>query len=190
MSRRVNPDGWRKCAHLSSIGSCNPDGKTCNCLHGAQPQTPCLFSDMRPSKILAVITAARAAGVTHIVEEGRYGGLSALMYAHHGFQVTSIEFLPLTGATIALKQLAPQVRLLNGDGSALLPQLLSLMDAEETARTLVIFDGEKRFGAWKTYQKLKDEVAIAVFDDTNLTPTLKHASSGACSTVPARCGGK
>ena len=34
-----------------------------------------------------MITAARLAGVTHIIEEGRYGGLSALMYALHGFKV-------------------------------------------------------------------------------------------------------
>tara|TARA_B110001452_G_scaffold57670_1_gene44726 strand:+ start:4261 stop:5370 length:1110 start_codon:yes stop_codon:yes gene_type:complete len=168
MSRAINPEGWKKCATLSSIGSCSPDGNNCNCLHGAKRDTPCLFSDMRPTKILAVITAARAAGVTHIVEEGRYGGLSALMYAWHGFDVTSIEFLPLTGATIALKQLAPNIRLLDGDGSKLLPEILGPLDAATAARTMVIFDGEKRFGAWKTYEKIKDKVAVAVFDDTNL----------------------
>ena len=168
MSRAVNPDGWKKCAHLSSIGECDKEGKMCNCLHGAQRDTPCLFSDMRPTKILAVITAARAAGITHIVEEGRYGGLSALMYAHHGFEVTSVEFLPLTGATIALKQLAPQVKLLDGDGSKLLPEILLPMSTEQAARTMVIFDGEKRFGAWRTYEKIKHKVAVAVFDDTNI----------------------
>ena len=46
---------------------------------------PCLFSDMRPLKILSIITAAREAGVRHIIEEGRFGGLSALIYSHHGF---------------------------------------------------------------------------------------------------------
>ena len=47
----------------------------------------CLFGDMRPGKLLAIISACRAAGVTHIIEEGRYGGLSALVYAMHGFKV-------------------------------------------------------------------------------------------------------
>ena len=135
MSRAVNPNGWKKCAHLSSIGSCHPEGKACNCLHGRQRNTPCLFSDMRPTKILAAITVARAAGITHIIEEGRYGGLSALMYALHGFDVTSIEFLPLMGATIALQQLAPQVRLLDGDGSKLLPQLVGTLSPAAAART-------------------------------------------------------
>jgi hypothetical protein len=168
MSRAVNPDGWKKCARLSSIGSCHPEGKACNCLHGRQRNTPCLFSDMRPTKILAAITVARAAGITHIIEEGRYGGLSALMYALHGFEVTSIEFLPLTGATIALQQLAPQVRLLDGDGSKLLPQLVGTLNPAAAARTMVVFDGEKRFGAWRTYATIKDKVALAIFDDTNL----------------------
>ena len=39
-------------------------------------------------------------GVTHIVEEGRFGGLSAYMYALHGFDVTSIEFLPLESVSL------------------------------------------------------------------------------------------
>ena len=54
-----------------------------------EPTKPPLFhcTSRRPVKILAVITAARLAGVTHIIEEGRYGGLSALMYALHGFKV-------------------------------------------------------------------------------------------------------
>ena len=61
----------------ADIISCKPEHvkPSCTCLRGDN----CLFSDMRPTKILAAITAARAAGVTHIIEEGRYGGLSAYM---------------------------------------------------------------------------------------------------------------
>ena len=73
-----------------------------------------------PPQILAVITAARLAGVTHIIEEGRYGGLSALIYALHGFKVTSVEFLPLDAATVALKAMAPTdnpIELIDGDGT-------------------------------------------------------------------------
>ena len=128
---------------------------------------------MRPTKLLAIIAAARAAGVTHLIEEGRFGGLSALMYALHGFEVTSIEFLPLSGVSAALSALAPSVRLLDGDGRQLLPRLL-LPPAEggegalDPARVGVIFDGEKRFGAYATWQKVKHRAAFAVFDDTNL----------------------
>ena len=35
---------------------------------------------------------------------------------------------------------------------------------------LMNFDGEKRAAAWKTYKKLADRVALAVFDDTNVKP--------------------
>jgi hypothetical protein len=120
---------------------------------------------MRPTKLLGVITAARAAGVTHLIEEGRFGGLSALMYSLHGFQVTSIEFLPLTGPSATLRQ--HSVRLLDGDGRELLPRLTG--DSQlDPARTAVIFDGEKRFGAWETWKKIRHRVAFGVFDDTNL----------------------
>jgi hypothetical protein len=132
------------------------------------PLERCLFSDMRPTKILAAIVAARLAGVTHIIEEGRFGGLSSYMLNLHGFQVTSIEYLPLDGTTNSLRALAPQIRLLTGDGSELLERLLRNISPEQARRTMVIFDGEKRFAAWKTYQKIRDKVAIAILDDTNI----------------------
>jgi len=172
MTRLLNPDGWRTCARLSQLETCNRQHHHCFCLHGRDNGTaPCLFSDMRPVKILAVIAAARLAGVTHIIEEGRYGGLSALMYALHGFKVTSVEFLPLYAATTALKLLAPvdnPVELIDGDGTKVLPNLTLGLTQMEAQQTMVIFDGEKRFGAWDTYQKIKEKVAVAVFDDTNL----------------------
>lgn len=163
MSRAANPDGWKKCARISKIETCERpnDKRSCCCLHGQR----CLFSDMRPTKILAVIAAARAAGVTRIVEEGRFGGLSAYMYHLHGFEVVSVEFLPLSGATAALRERAPAIELVEGDGAKLLPTLLTPKDA---ARTAVIFDGEKRLGAWQTFAKVRANVALAVFDDTNI----------------------
>jgi len=54
----------------------------------------CLYSDMTPTTTIAMISLARAAGVNHIIEEGREGGLSAFLYSLHGFQVTSVEYLP------------------------------------------------------------------------------------------------
>ena len=93
MSRAKNPDGWKQCAKLQTIGTCDRASdrdRKCACLttadttvfskvanalsntatHGGSG-AGCLFSDMRPTKILSAVTAARAAGVTHIVEEGR-----------------------------------------------------------------------------------------------------------------------
>lgn len=193
MSYSKDPNAWQRCMHhhtWPNVGTC-PEAQTnrrlrsCGCLTDrsavdvgdrfarATPaekirMAPCLYSDMRPSKLLAVVTAARAAGVTHIVEEGRYGGLTALLYALHGFCVTSIEFLPLSGVSRALTLLAgDSVRQLEGDGSVLVPQLIDAMSDDEAARTLVIFDGEKRLEAFRTFEKLRGRVPLAVFDDTD-----------------------
>ena len=164
MSKAKNPDGWKTCATKWTVSQCAEKTPNCACLSG----TPCLFSDMRPAKIHAVITAARLAGVTHIVEEGRFGGLSALLYCLHGFEVTSVEFLPLDGPSEALRTLCPQVRQVTGDGSKLVPQIVSAMSREEQRKTMVIFDGEKRFDAYKTFLKVKSQIPLAIFDDSNL----------------------
>jgi hypothetical protein len=65
--------------------------------------------------------------VTHIVEEGRYGGLSAYMYFIFGFNVTSIEFLPLSKVEKSLNALAPGIAVLNGDGRDLVPKSVKLI---------------------------------------------------------------
>ena len=172
MSRMHNPDGWQRCAPKFVTMNCSDEAlqaarlqrfggsRNCCCLRGPL----CMFTDMRPGKILAAIAAARAAGVTRIVEEGRFGALSTFMYALHGFEVVSIEFLPLTGPTDGLERLAPQVKRLTGDGRVLLPEVLDKADAH---RTMVIFDGEKREYAWKTFDKLRGLMAAAIFDDSN-----------------------
>ena len=83
--------------------------------------------------------------------------------------MTSVEFLPLDAATAALKAFAPtDVTLLDGDGTEILPNLTLGLTPREAQQTMVIFDGEKRFGAWGTYEKIKKKVAVAVFDDTNI----------------------
>ena len=81
MSYSKGPLAWQKCMHhhtWPNIGTC-PEAqhderlRSCGCLTDAAADAshPCLYSDMRPSKLLAVITAARLAGIDHIVEEGR-----------------------------------------------------------------------------------------------------------------------
>ena len=138
--------------------------RSCLCLVG----DGCLFSDMRPLKILSVVAAARAAGITHVIEQGRYGGLSAVMYAQHGLRVTSIERLPLASIESALRTSAPSVEIVNGDGREEVIRLTRGLDARTAARTMVIFDGEKRMRAWTTFEQVREHVALAVFDDTNL----------------------
>ena len=60
------------------------------------------------------------------------------------------------------------VAALNTLGTMILPRLTLGLTQKEAQQTMVIFDGEKRFGAWRTYQKIKEKVAVAVFDDTNI----------------------
>ena len=155
--------------------------------------------------------------MTHIVEEGRFGGLSAYMYALHGFDVTSIEFLPLESVkspipssppsspiymshltlpprarrvshapshvivssqvSNALRKMAPRVKLLTGDGSQLVPEVLNRLAPDERERTMVIFDGEKRFRAWSTWEKVRDKAAMAIFDDSNIGKEGKQVES-------------
>jgi uncharacterized caspase-like protein len=123
---------------------------------------------MQPFKLLLVIAAARAANVTTIIEEGREGGVSALVYSMHGFDVVSIEYLPLEHVKRGLREFAPAVRQLDGDGSILVPQLIGQMSQHDAARTLVVFDGEKRQAAYKTYRTVQARIAAAVFDDTHV----------------------
>ena len=85
----------------------------------------------------------------------------------HGFDVVSVEFLPLTGATAAIKRMAPQIEMVDGDGSKLLTDG-TLLRPQDAARTMVIFDGEKRFDAYKTFLKVRHLLAVAIFDDTSI----------------------
>jgi len=229
-----NPDAWRDSISIAN----NPSGKkrcelcknfnNCSCLAPDKEPHPgpgCLFGDMRPGKLLAVIGACRRLGITHIIEEGRYGGLSAYMCtrAHrirdtvassltpleptpisvrrsvrrgvamercvhrtlarhphlrshvptvlpswadalHGFKVTSVELLPIDFVASSLRNAVPTMRLMTGDGSQLVPQLVR--DADPTERVAVIFDGEKRHKAYATYKQVASRVHLAVFDDS------------------------
>ena len=88
------------------------------------------------------------------------------MYHLHGFRVTSIEFGPIDEVTMALREMAPSIRLLDGDGSKLIPEIVGNMSDREAARTMIFFDGEKRVFAHRTYQKVRARVGAAAFDDS------------------------
>ena len=143
--------------------------RNCSCFaqERSSPESPpCLFGDMRPAKLLAIISACRALGVTHIIEQGRYGGLSAWLYSLHGFKVSSIELLPLSEVSEALRRRAPEVTLIDGDGRAEVQRLVRASHGSE--RLAVIFDGEKRQTAYETFTTVKSKLVLAAFDDTNL----------------------
>ena len=81
-------------------------GLKCSCWTG----DGCLYSSMSTGTTVSAISIARAAGVEHIIEEGREGGMSAFVYQLHGFQLTSLEYLPEEESTAALALAAPSVR--------------------------------------------------------------------------------
>jgi len=176
MDKGRNPNGIHTCMINSlSVTDCALDPtwgpkiskSSCPCFISRVPGEGCIFGDMRPLKILAVVVLARKLGVTHIIEEGRYGGLTAYIYSLLGFKVTSIEYVPLDDVTDSLKKLAPTMRLLDGDGHVLTPQVVS--EADPSERIAVIFDGTKRHDAYDTsWLKVKDKVVFAAFDDTNV----------------------
>eukprot|EP00966_Prymnesium_polylepis_P204812 4744552-Prymnesium_polylepis.2 len=49
----------------------------------------------------------------------------------HGFDVTSVEYLPEDDVQAALAQLAPAVKLVTGDGSSIIPALVAAMSEEQ-----------------------------------------------------------
>ena len=163
MVKRLNPRGHERCVPKWRVENCSsPESKfadlaekDCSCLAPRQPGSDCLFGDMRPAKLLSIIAAARVAGVRHIIEQGRYGGLSAYIYALHGFQVTSIELVPLDDVSRSLRHAAPSVSLIDADGRTAVLDAVAKAAAGE--RLAVIFDGEKRLAAYETFRQIKSE---------------------------------
>lgn len=171
--KTVNPNPraceWTKGKSLMTrsmdLGKCNYRGSRHNCSCTTGAGEPCLSSNMNPGTIVSNIALARRGGVKHIIEEGREGGLTALIYWLHGFTVTSIEYSPIDEVSTALREMAPGVVQLDGDGRQLVPELVRNMSRREAAQTMIFFDGEKRTFAYDTFGKVKDRVAFAAFDD-------------------------
>ena len=157
----------------STAGRCTPEmlKATCRCTTGMG--RPCLYATLNTGAQVSAIALARAAGVDHIIEEGREGGMSAFIYAVHGFRVTSVEYLPEEESSRALRQMAPSITLASGDGAHIIPALVSRMSDAEAARTMIYFDGEKRVYAHRTYRTVRERVALAAFDDSRL-PSFHH----------------
>ena len=76
----------------SQMAACWQLNSACPCWTGRGK--PCLYSWMSAATTVAALAIMRAAGIRHIIEEGREGGLSAYMYHIHGVRVTSVEYLP------------------------------------------------------------------------------------------------
>lgn len=131
----------------------------------------CLWGNMPPMKPLAIIALARALNVTHIVESGRMGGMSSLVYDVHGFRTTSVEMLPLPGVMFDLRKAAPGVELLSGDGSVVVPKFLDQLELESGssgARVAVVVDGPKEDPAYEMAMIAvsRPSVAFVAVDDS------------------------
>lgn len=95
---------------------------------------------------------------------------NALCSGHHGFHVTGIEKRLDSDVEASLRARLPAGDIVLGDGARVLPDLAKAIGGEQGHRVAVIFDGEKRFGAFTTFEKLEEHVAFAVFDDTSVKP--------------------
>ena len=145
--------------------------RDCPCLEPRQGASSCFMGQQSPRNLLSVIALARRRNITHLIEQGRYYGHSAFIYHVHGLHLTSVELLPMQHTSAALRRRAPSMVQLDGDGSQITIQLVEELRGQVkagTARVAVIFDGEKREGAYThSFVKVKDAVVFAVFDDTH-----------------------
>ena len=87
----------------------------------------CLYSQMPPRKILAFISAARAANVTHVIESGVKGGGTTVTYQRF-FETFAVDmkFSPAVRAQLNRHQ----VKTFEGDGNELVPLLIDLIENE------------------------------------------------------------
>eukprot|EP00315_Gephyrocapsa_oceanica_P011266 CAMPEP_0185285688 /NCGR_PEP_ID=MMETSP1363-20130426/1871_1 /TAXON_ID=38817 /ORGANISM="Gephyrocapsa oceanica, Strain RCC1303" /LENGTH=318 /DNA_ID=CAMNT_0027881479 /DNA_START=35 /DNA_END=991 /DNA_ORIENTATION=+ len=127
---------------------------------------PCFWGNMLYSKSVFIILFARLLGVSHIIESGRMGAMSLVHYHHFGFNLTSVEYMPIPDVSRALAQHLPSVRLLDGDGSVLVPRAISEIHASDpAARILAIIDGPKGVAALRLANSIAARVAAVVLDD-------------------------
>ena len=145
---------------------------------------PCLWGNMPPHKLLFIASAGRALGVTHLIETGRKGGASVMAYAQLGFQVASVELVPLPNVARTLRALAPAVRQADGDGNEVVPALVEeILSRTPDARIALVVDGPKGAAGLELIEKLLPRVVFAVLDDvragSDLRARINHTHAGA-----------
>ena len=95
MVKARNPQGLKRCVPKDRVMDCSVPAagvfyakarRNCSCFAQKLRAPPCLFGDMRPAKLLAIIAACRAARVTHIIEQGRCAVPLSTATTHHRTQ--------------------------------------------------------------------------------------------------------
>mmetsp|Transcript_57675 Transcript_57675/g.159524 ORF Transcript_57675/g.159524 Transcript_57675/m.159524 type:complete len:384 (-) Transcript_57675:24-1175(-) len=142
-----------------------------------QQGMPCLWDNMPSMKLVAVIALAQRMRVTHIIESGRMGGMSAYIYSLHGFSVTSVELLPVGSVERDLLAVDPSIRTLNGDGRELVPAALETIAQGASARVAVVLDGPKGRPAYELALRILRHTSIsfvALDDSQDLVRLIDH----------------
>ena len=124
----------------------------------------CLYSQMPPRKILAFISAARAANVTHVIESGVKGGGTTVTYKRY-FETFAVDMKFSSAVRAQLNR--REVYTFQGDGSELVPLLINLIKKSGSkggVRIALIIDGPAAVELW---QKVKEDVWITMIDDVN-----------------------
>ena len=127
---------------------------------------PCLWGNMPFGKSIEILLFARNLGITHFIESGRMGGLSLVHYAHFGYNLTSVELLPVPHVEASIRRLQPHTKILNGDGMKLVPEALSrILSDNPAAKVLVIIDGPKDRMAIDLARQILRRAVLVVLDD-------------------------
>ncbi|EER05999.1 hypothetical protein Pmar_PMAR028187 [Perkinsus marinus ATCC 50983] len=132
------------------------------------PGGSCLWGNTPSLKLLPVAAIAEALNVTTIIESGRRGGASALAYHQLGFHVISVEFDPIQEVEDALREIAPDIELINGDAMVEVPRILDRLPAHEAVG--VVIDGPKLQPQLDLWTAIRSRVLFGALDDVNSTP--------------------
>ena len=112
-----------------------------------------------PSEMHAFVGICKAQSVTRVVESGRHLGYSTEYLAESGFEVFSIERVPVTSADQVLG-MRSNVTLLNGDSIRALPTLIG-------DRCAVVLDGPKGLPALDLWKQVADRCVLGAIHDAS-----------------------
>ena len=144
----------------------------------------CLWGNMAFGKLLLIILLARAVGATHLIESGRMGGMSLMHYSHFGFNLTSVELLPVRHVEETLRRMLPAVRLRDGSGMELVPAAIAEIYASDpAARIAVVIDGPKDALAEELARRIRNSTTLIIIDDMKLAAAFRAAWPHATAEV-------
>jgi len=128
----------------------------------------CLWGNMLPHKIFFLLALMKTNNVTALVESGRKGGMSAFTYSKFIPVVASVEYHVIPSVQYTLQTVAPNIRIFNGDGGVIVPNLVNSL-AASGERVAVILDGPKGMKAVDVATRIIEKCVFIALDDTSIS---------------------